>query len=114
MRKTIFAIPLAFTLAGCATTGGGTASTDQVIGAIQQFTRQACGFLPAAQGVAAVIAALYPAGAPAFGIVDAVGNAICQAPVVAAAKRRYGAAAGVARVVVAPNGQRIIVRGAQQ
>jgi len=114
MRKLMLSLPLTLMLASCTTMGGGTASTDQIIGAIQQFTRQACGFLPAAQGVAAVISALYPAGAPAFGIVDAVGNAICQAPVVAAAKRRYGVAAGVVRVVVAPNGQRIVVRGAQQ
>src|SRR5262245_30144601 len=76
-------------LTSCGTTGPLTQQQiDQLIAQIQTYTAQACAFQPTAASVASLIAAMVPTAAPAVGVVNMIGDAICKAPTTKAAVRR--------------------------
>jgi len=90
-------------LTGCGTTGPLTQEQiNALIAQIQTYTAQACAFQPTAASVATVIAALVPQAAPAVGVVNLVGDAICKAPTTKAAVRRGVVQA--TRIVSTPKG----------
>ena len=101
MRKLMLAIALSAGLAagGCSTTSG---SGGISITSVQQAVQAACGFLPAA----ASIAALINAGAGAT--ITALVSAICGA--VTHPSARLGARSTV-RAAVLVNGQRVVIAG---
>lgn len=86
MRKMLVIAALAMSLGGCATTGG-AGGTQAIITQIQQVATQACGFLPTANTVAAILAAAAGVPGAATGV-EAIAAAICsQMTKPAAAKR---------------------------
>jgi hypothetical protein len=96
--KKIAMITLAATLSlgSCATTGGITPSSVQsVISAIQSAAVQACGFLPTASTVSAIVASLVPGGSPVEASVTNVAQQICAAvlPLKAKLGKRLGGTA---------------------
>lgn len=107
MKKIIIAMALAsgLALAGCATPGPGPAPapvvTDSQITAIQQYAVQVCGYLPAVQTVAEIVAT-FTGGGALVGLVGNVANAICNAvkPKLGVFARKRAAVPSVNGVVV--------------
>jgi len=82
MKNILLAIILGFSVAlgGCASTGGGVPSTTQadieaLIGQVQFYTKAACGFVP----TAATIAAIVSGGNPGVIAATSIAQAICTA-----------------------------------
>ena len=105
MRKFLLALPLL--LASCATPGT-PADLNLLIAQIQAYTAQVCSYQPAAASVAQLIAAFYTNAAPAIGIVNTIGDAICRAPVTSATVRRGTTV--VTRIVPTPKGP-VVIKG---
>src|SRR5215207_2954120 len=102
MRKFILAAALALPLAACQTASSGSTVVDAAIGAlptqVQETAVKVCGFLPAAETVAQLIAAF---GGPTVpGIVGQIAAEICDA----VTKPRTGAIRGTR-----PHG--VLIRG---
>ena len=90
-------------LTSCGTTGPLTQQQiDALIAQVQTYTAQACAFQPTAASVATLIAAMVPSAAPAVGVVNMIGDAICKAPTTKATVRR--GAVQATRIVTTPKG----------
>lgn len=109
MKKFLIAPLLAFSLSGCATSFPGGTNVSGVLAQIQAFVAQACKFEATLTSIGAVVSALYPAGIPIVGGIEAVGNAICAAPILPGATRSAGVT--LLRRSVQAGGRRIIVSG---
>ena len=93
--KKIAMLTLAATLSlgNCATTGGITPSSIQsVIASVQSAAVQACGFLPTASTVSAILASFVPGGSAVEASVASVAQQICTAvlPLKARLGKRLG------------------------
>lgn len=113
MKKMLMVMALAPTLlfGGCATTGTGGLTQDQInafVAQIQAYTVAACSFQPTAATVATLIGAFAPGAATVIGIVNSIGDAICKAPVTASAVKR--GSLQQSRVVQTPKGP-VTVKG---
>lgn len=109
MKKFLIASLLALSLSGCATSFPGSTPVSDVLAQIQTFVAQACKFEATLTSIGAVVSALYPAGIPIVGGIEAVGNAICAAPILPGATRSAGVTL-LRRSVQTPKG-RIVVSG---
>jgi len=104
MRKLLLAAVAAFSLSGCATTGGGIPSAAELTALVQKYTQQACGFLPTVSGVASLIAQFYPAGVPAVSAATAIGQAICDGTTPPTLGRKAASGGTVYKRVQTPRG----------
>jgi len=74
MRSTLV-ILASLALGGCATTGGGQQSPEDIVAQVQKTTAQICSFVP----TAATVAALVSGGNPTIVSATALAQAICAA-----------------------------------
>lgn len=94
-----FPVPLVALASAIAISGGGcallsTAQQAQVtatVAGVQQSAVQACGFLPTAASVAAIIASLVPGGSVVVATADSIAAQICAVVSPAKASGRLGA-----------------------
>jgi hypothetical protein len=94
MKKiAILTLAVTLSLGSCATTGGITPSSVQsVIASVQSAAVQACGFLPTASTVSAILASFVPGGSAVEASVASVAQQICTAvlPLKAKLGKRLG------------------------
>lgn len=101
MKK--FLIVALLFLSACA--GSGPLTPEQIASLrsdIQSYVAATCSFQPDAASLGALISAFYSPATPYVGMVNAIGNAICTAPVTAAALRR--GTTQITRIVQTPKG----------
>jgi predicted small secreted protein len=112
MKNILVAAALAASVAlsGCATTGGGGASTEDLVQQVRAAVIQSCKFVADTADIAQVVAALIPTYGQTVGAVSAMAQAVCAgiSPPTAARSGQY-----TAKRVQTPKGF-IVVRGKYQ
>ena len=108
MRKLILSAVAAISISGCSTTGGldGIPSAATVLAQVQQYTQQACGFLPLVSTdlVASMLAAYFPQGASLQLAVATIGAAICAGTTPKSLGRSAAIGTTVYKTVSTPKG----------
>jgi hypothetical protein len=87
IKTFVVAIFSASLLAGCASSGGGSPSADDIVAQVQSYTKLACNFVPTASTIINILSA----GNAAVASATAMAQAICAAMDTSKASPKFGA-----------------------